>query len=164
MGLFITAAGAQEASTPYTPFTLVRHHLQVLVDQAGLRLPVTHWPQPLAAVEKALQQLPASQAWSVSRDAVWREVRQIQNQPQWSVQVRGRAEGLTGYDENYTPGSSGTFKTDEGRWGSGELTTALRLGARVEQNSNLLLTQSSGWGLNGAMQLRPDDSAAVLAL
>lgn len=159
-----TGASAHEASVPYTPSTLVRHHLQVLADQAGLRLPVTHWPQPLAAVEQALRQLPAIDNWALSREAVWREVRQIQNQSQLSVQVRGRAEGLTGYDENYTPGSSAALKTDEGRWGTGDVTTALRLGGRVELNSNSLSPHTSGWGLEGAMQVRPDDSAAVLGL
>ena len=164
LALATTASWAQEASVPYTPSASVRHHLQVLADQAGLRLPVTHWPQPLAAVEQALRQLPATADWAASREAVWREVRQKQNQPQLSVHVRGHDEGLAGFDENYTPGSSVTLKTDEGRWGTGDVTAALKLGGRVEQNSNSLLAQSSGSGLDGAMQVRPDDSAAVLGL
>lgn len=130
----------------------------------AVRVPVTHWPQPLAAVEQALRQLPATADWAASREAVWREVRQKQNQPQLSVHLRGHDEGLAGFDENYTPGSSVTLKTDEGRWGTGDVTAALKLGGRVEQNSNSLLAQSSGSGLDGAMQVRPDDSAAVLGL
>ena len=155
---------AQEASVPYTPSLLARHHLQLLADQAGMKLPVTHWPQPLAAVEQALDSIPEPEAWSASRQAVLREVRALHDKPELSLNLRGRAEGLTGFDEQYTPGSSLAFKTDEGRWDLGELSTALKLGVRVEQNSNSLLAQPSGWGLDGARQVRPDDTAAVLGL
>jgi hypothetical protein len=123
---------------------LARHHLQVLSDNSGLQLPVSHWPQPLAAVEQALQNVTYAPQWSQSQEMVWREIRKVKTQPALALQLRSHAEGLTGFDESYTPGSSVQLTTDEGRWQLGAITTALKLGVRLELNSNSLLSDASG--------------------
>ena len=49
---------AAPASTPFMPTWSQRHQLQRLVDEAGLTLPMTHWPLPAEVVRQALEQLP----------------------------------------------------------------------------------------------------------
>jgi hypothetical protein len=163
-----TAAHAQTpaASAPFMPSWQARHHLQLLVDHADLALPMSHWPLPAAAVEQALAQLPASlpaSEWDLegARSAVWRELQQRQTQGQWRMQLRNRAEGAVGFGDNYTPGSSVQFISEEKRVQSGEMSAAGRLGLRAEDGSNSL-GNASGWGTDGRYQARLEDSAAVL--
>ena len=44
------------------PDAAARHRLELLVDEAGLELPLTHWPLPRRAVEDALDALPGALA------------------------------------------------------------------------------------------------------
>ena len=155
------------ASVPYTPSWQARHQLQWLVDHANLPLPVTHWPLPAAAVEQALSALPsdllaADDDVQHANGLVLRELQQRQQQAGLSLQMRQRAEGLTGFDESHTPGSSVQAVSAEKRADAGSITLAGRLGLRLEQTSNSLATGRSGWGTEGAAQARPEGSAAVL--
>ena len=164
-----SAAQAQTAvaSVPYMPSWQAKHHLQLLVDHADLALPMSHWPLPAAAVEQALAQLPAhlpSGEWDLAgaRSAVQRELLQRQSQGQLRLQVRNRVEGASGFDENYTPGSSVQLRSEEKRAERGDWSVAGRLGWRAEESSNGLRTHASGLGTEGQYQARLEDSAAVL--
>lgn len=155
------------ASAPYMPSWPVRHQLQLLVDHADLALPLTHWPLPMAAVEQALAQLPTALSASAvdlegARSAVLRELAQRRTHGQLRLQVRNRAEGVPGYDDNYTPGSSLQFTSQEKREQSGDWSVAGRLGLKAEEAANALNNHSSGWGTEGRYQGRLEDSAAVL--
>lgn len=162
------AAQAQTgASAPYTPSWQARHHLQLLVDHAGLALPLTHWPLPAAAVEQALADLPQAlpdggQDLDGARQAVLRELAARRHQASLRLQLRNSAEGLTGFDENYTPGSSAQAVSEEKRVDAGALSVAGRLGLRVEQAPNSLQQQFGGSGSEMRYPLRFEGSAAVL--
>ena len=163
------AAHAQTpgASAPYMPSWPVRHQLQLLVDHADLALPMSHWPLPLAAVEQALAQLPAQlPAAEVdlesARSAVLRELQQRQTQGQLRLQVRNRAEGAVGYGDNYTPGSSVQFSSEEKRAQSGDWSVAGRLGLRAEESANSLNNGTLRWGTEGRYQGRLEDSVAAV--
>jgi len=169
--LFLGASQAQlVASVPYTPSWAVRHHLQWLIDHAGLQLTGSHWPLPLAAVEQALSDLRLDDADpSIDRtqitgvmDVVKRELAQRHGESTLSVHVRNRSEGLTGFAENYTPGSSLMVSSREWRAGSQDVSAALTLGLRLEESPNSLQTRFSGIGTEGRYQLRLDDAAAVV--
>jgi len=167
--LWMTGVQAQSlpASVPYTPSWPVRHQLQLLVDHAGLALPLSHWPLPLAAVEDALLRLPqdlpgASVDLVGARAAVELELRQRRDAARLTLQLRQRAEGVTGFDENYTPGSSVQLTSEEKRARWGDWSVAGRLGVRAEESSNALDNSASGWGTEGRYQARMEDSAAVL--
>ena len=163
-----TGAQAQsEASAPYTPSWQARHHLQLLVDHAGLALPLTHWPLPAAAVEQAMAGLPAvlraeGMDLEDARQSVLRELGSRRTQGALRLQLRNSAEGLTGFDENYTPGSSVQAVSEEKRVGAGSLSVAGRLGLRVEQAPNSLQQQFSGSDNEARYPLRLEGSAAVL--
>lgn len=156
------------ASVPYTPSWSARHQLQLLGDLADLPLTTSHWPLPAAAVEQALQALPASLPsragvdLQAAREAVLRELQQRRQQASVALQLRNRAEGLPGFDENYTPGSSVQAVSEEKRLDAGAVSLAGRLGVRLEQSSNSLAHDGSGLGTDGQYQLRTEGSAAVL--
>ena len=50
---------AAPASTPFMPTWSQRHQLQRLVDEAGLALPMTHWPLPAEVVRRLNETLGA---------------------------------------------------------------------------------------------------------
>ncbi len=158
------------ASTAFTPTWQQRHQLQRLVDQAGLALPMTHWPLPVAVVEQALRQMPVS-TWG-ERQPEWLETQQnlLQDlkkhiEGQSRVQVRNRAEGAVGFDENYTPGSSVQVLSPEGTGQtSGGLDYAYRLGVKLEQSANSLQHSGSVWGTDGQNQARLDGTSLVAGM
>ena len=43
------ASVGAEPSVPWMPGAAARHRLELLVDEAGLDLPLTHWPLPRRA-------------------------------------------------------------------------------------------------------------------
>ena len=140
--LSVSAAQAQAlgASAPYTPSAQARHHLQRLADEGGVPLITMQWPLPSAAIEAALKaQVPSS--LEASRQFVLRELRaHKQTSLQWLV--RTPTESLPGYGDHYSPGSSVAFNTAESHHQvdtpAGALSTAWRLGLRVEQHPNAL--------------------------
>ncbi len=168
VALFPCMANSQTlASTPFTPSWQVRHHLQVLVDHGGLQLPLTQWPLPSAAVSEALDRLPTNlPSFDIdlesARQAVVQELRQRQSAG-LALTLRNRAEGLPGYGDDYTPGSSVQVLSPEKRLEAGDLSFSARLGARLEDTSNSLASDVSGMGTDGRYQTRLDGSSIVMA-
>ena len=153
------------ASVPYTPTWQARHHLQLLVDQAGLQITTTHWPLPAAAVEQALDALkPTAPEQTASQRFVLNELHTLLRHGQASLQLRNAVEGLPGFGENYTPGSSARLVTPSFEWASSDqdITLAARLGARIEETSNSLSGAMHGLGTDGQGQIRLEDSALVV--
>src|SRR5450759_4256456 len=95
-------------SVPYMPTWQARHHLERLVDEAGLQITTTHWPLPASAVQTALDDLPKdiSPSLAESKEFITNEIRKLQRQGKAEAQFRNRAEEPVGFGENYTPGSS----------------------------------------------------------
>ncbi len=167
-GCWIQSTLATPVSTPYTPTWQQRHQLQILVDQAGLLLPMTHWPLPAAVVENALIRLP-TQDWK-DRHPHWLAMQQALlkalNQHaagSSSVQLRNHAEAPVGFDENYTPGSSVQLISPEVKGlTKGGFSHAYRLGVKLEESANSLSRGTSTWGTDGQHQARLEGSAAVI--
>lgn len=169
LSLVLGGAHAQStpASVPYTPSWAVRHQLQLLADHAGLALTMSHWPLPLAAVEEAVSQLPqelpvAGVDLLRARAAVQRELQLRRDSARLTLQLRQRAEGVPGFDDNYTPGSSVQLTSEEKRLQMGGMSVAGRLGLRAEASSNGLDNAGEGWGTEGRYQARLEDTAAAL--
>ena len=144
------AVAAAPPSVPWTPGTASRSALELLVDRAGLDLPVMQWPLPRSAVIDALDALPADlpEALARARDVVRADLRR-QESALLDVTARPRADTLAGYGDDATPGSSAELRT-----GIQQSTHyALQAGGRVETMSTP--------GRPGA-ELRLDDSAAVV--
>ena len=162
------SAGQTRASVPYTPSWTARHHLQWLGDHAALPLTLSHWPLPAAAVRQALDRLADDADVQAARSFVIKELDVAQNHGRAQLHLRSESEGLNGFGENYTPGSSAQLSSPEWRstlgdeWG--DVSVAGRLGVRAEASPNSLQSQFSGVGTEGEFQLRPDGSAAVLGL
>lgn len=156
------------ASVPYTPSWTARHYLQWLGDHAALPLPLSHWPLPAAAVRQALNRMADDADVQVARSFVIKELDMAQNQGRAQLHLRAESEGLNGYGENYTPGSSAQLSSPEWRstlgdaWGG--VSVAARLGVRAEASPNSLQSQFRDVVTEGEFQLRPDGSAAVLGM
>jgi hypothetical protein len=101
-----------------------------------------------------------------ARQMVKRELALRTTQSTAQIQVRNSTEGLTGFDENYTPGSSVQVVSAEKRMPSSDalksLSVAGRLGLRIEQAPNSLQQHFSGTGSEAHHPLRLEGSAAVL--
>ena len=172
LGFFAYAKQAEaesRASLPYTPSWSVRHQLQLLVDLADLPLVTSQWPLPAAAVEQALQVLPANLSTlfgidlQAAREAVQGELFERTKQSHFTLQLRNRAEGLTGFDDNYTPGSAFIAATGDRRIDGDEFSFVGRTGVRLEQSSYSLRPGRSGLGPDNQYQMRLEGTAAVVA-
>ncbi|CAG1018092.1 hypothetical protein BURC_02824 [Burkholderiaceae bacterium] len=152
-GALASGLAAAQPSPPWTPDAAGRHDLVLLVDEAGLDLPVSQWPLPRAAVMRALDALPTAlpDPLDAARDRVRAQLR-ASEQSGVHVTLRGRDESLSGFGGDATPGSSIGVR-------SGTLATpqlALQLGARIDTELR------PG---RGSHRLRLDDTAlAVEAL
>jgi hypothetical protein len=161
------AQSSPPASVPYTPSWQARHHLQLLVDQVGLQITTTHWPLPAAAIEQSLSAMrPQSAQQTASQTFVLNELRTLMSRGQARIQLRSATEGLPGFGENYTPGSSAQLVSPAVTWGSADstLTLAGRVGAKIEETANSLSGATHGLGTEGQGQLRLEDSALVVGL
>ncbi len=130
--LFLSRA-AFAASVPWTPSVTARHAIEVLVDDGGLQLPVTQWPLPRDAVQRALDELPESlpPALADARALVQAELH-AQQVALVSLTLRRRTDALSGFGDDATPGSSLLLRT-------GELDgphLAMQLGGRLDPNSD----------------------------
>ncbi|MEP6504566.1 MAG: capsule assembly Wzi family protein [Betaproteobacteria bacterium] len=117
------------ASVPWTPSLEGRHAIEVLVDDGGLALTVSQWPLPRDAVQQALDALPSAlpPALAAARDRVQAELRSQQH-GRLGLTVRQRADALSGFGDDATPGSSLQLR-------SGELDgphLAMQLGGRLD--------------------------------
>ena len=145
----VGGAAQAQASVPWSPSAAGRHAIELLVDEAGLNLPTTQWPLPRAAVSRALDALPAQlpDALDAARKRVKDELR-AHTGSGLSLTIRGRADGLPGFGDDSTPGSSIALR-------SSTLVSpyaALQVGGRIETLAN---ANRSG------VQFRLDDSAIV---
>jgi hypothetical protein len=153
--LALSSARAQtSASLPYTPSAALRHHIQRLIDEAGLPLLSMQWPLPALAVRDALDTLPAElpDALAASRDAVRADLVRS-TRADVALQLRTRSDTLVGFGDNYTPGSSASAHSPElstgGAW-------VARAGARVEEEPS----SDDPWSHDSTIG-RLDDSALV---
>ena len=161
----VFAQSGNSASVPFSPTWQARHHLQLLVDHAGLQITTTHWPLPAAALEQALNALgQLTPEQTASQDFVLRELQTLLSRGKARIQLRSATEGFPGYGENYTPGSSGQMVSPAGNWASADSDFSLagRAGAKIEEASNSLSGATHGFGTEGRGQLRLEDSAAVV--
>ena len=151
---------------PYMPSWQARHYLQNLVDEEGLQLTTSHWPLPADAVVRAIDamRLPASDVEGRrEREFVLREIRQQLGNGELQLDLRTPSEALTGFADNYTPGTSAQLLSPQFGGGNADgVHFAARLGAKVEVNSNSLSSANSGIGTDKSYQLRPEGSAAVV--
>jgi hypothetical protein len=162
-GSNLAGAETTQASVPYTPSWQARHYLQLLADDAGLPLPTSHWPLPAAAVQEALNAVqPANAEQAQALAYLQRALEQHLQTVQTTLQLRNRAEGVGGFGQNYTPGSSFSLASDQAQWVGDSVSFAGRVGLKLEQSPNSLQTSFSGLGKEGRVQLRPDNAAAVL--
>ncbi len=112
--LLAWSAGAMAASVPWTPSLAGRHAIELLVDDGGLALTVSQWPLPRDAVQQALDALPStlSPALAAARDRVQAELR-AQEHGRVGVTVRQRADAVSGFGDDATPGSSLLLRSGE---------------------------------------------------
>jgi hypothetical protein len=98
---------ASAASVPWTPSASARHAIEVLVDDGGLALTVSQWPLPRDAVQHALDAMPGplTPALQEARYLVLSELRD-QQASKVAVIARQRADALSGFGDDPTPGSS----------------------------------------------------------
>jgi len=150
-------------SVPYMPTWQARHHLERLVDEAGLQITTTHWPLPSSAVQTALDDLPKdiSPSLAESKEFITNELRKLQRQGKAEAQFRNRAEAPVGFGENYTPGSSIKLSSAATEFGPNYLPIAARIGIRIEEPPNSLQTTFTGVGKEGRVQAKLDDTALV---
>ncbi|CAN5904943.1 hypothetical protein BH11PSE8_BH11PSE8_18210 [soil metagenome] len=130
------------------PSAAGRHSIELLADEAGLDLVVTHWPLPRAAVARAVDALPAtlSPALAAARDLVQRELKKQQG-AQFTLGVRNRGDTLIGFGDDATRGSSVAVRTSVvgGAW------VAAQIGARIDVTG----------AIGGGSKFRLDDAALV---
>ena len=138
------------ASVPWTPSLAGRHAIEILVDDGGLPLTVSQWPLPRAAVQQALDSLPAdlSPELAAARATVQAELR-AQQSARVGVTVRQRRDAISGFGDDATPGSSLQLR-------SGELDgphLAMQVGGRLDAQDE-----------TGGSQATPrlDDSAVAV--
>lgn len=150
-------------SIPYMPTWQARHHLQRLVDEAGLKITTAHWPLPSLAIQNALEDLPKDLSPSLveSKEFITKELRKLRWQGEAEAQFRNRSEAPVGFGENYTPGSSIKLTSAATEFGPNDLPIAARIGIRIEENPNSLQTTFTGWGKEGRIQAKLDDAALV---
>lgn len=152
-----------EPSVPYMPGWQARHHLERLVDEAGLQITTTHWPLPSLAVQNALDDLPndLSPSLQESKEFISEDLRKLRRHGKVDAQFRNKAEAPVGFGENYTPGSSIRLSSAAAEFGTNSLPIAARVGGRIEESPNSLQTSFSGWGKEGRVQAKLDDTALV---
>ena len=159
-GALLAAGGAwARASVPYMPGPIARHAIQWLADDAGLALNTSQWPLPAAAVQAALDALPASLSrdQQAARDVVLAELRQRQG-AQLSVRLATRQPALVAYGDEAVPGSSLALRSPS--WGLADGAAVLQLGARIEPPP-VIGAVPAGTTSRASAQLRLDDTAAV---
>ena len=157
------AQSPHDASLPYMPSWQARHALQLLADQAALPLPVTHWPLPAQAVRQALQTISPQGELAQAGQQVLAEIMALQTHGQVRLHLRTPCEGLPGFGDNYTPGTSGQVQSPEWQGGDATLSYAVRLGGKLEASFNSLSSAHNGVGSEQAYQLRPEGTAVVFS-
>ena len=135
----IQAQVVPQASSSFTPTWIARHSLQWLADQQQLPVLTTQWPLPSSAVAQSLSGLSseAGDADSAAKLFVQNELALVQDKGNLQHQSRNHAQGLVGFSENYSTGSSASLSSAE--WHAGQadgVSFAGRLGIRAESNAS----------------------------
>lgn len=161
--LVLAAAAAQaQPSAPWTPDAPTRAALARLADDAGLPLPLTHWPLPRRAVREALDRLPAElpPPLAASRAQVEQALARDAGAGLRLV-LRSRDEGLAGYGDEAGAGSVATLRS------AAHETAALawRVGVRVDDDpagardvntrladDSVVAVEGLGWQLQAGAQ------------
>lgn len=144
------------ASAPFIPTWVARHYLQWLADQQDLPVLTTQWPLPSGAVAQSLSALSskAGVADSTAKLFVQNELALVQDKGILQHQSRNHAQGLVGFSENYSNGSSASLRSAEWHEGQADgVSFAGRLGIRAESNASAIPDHSN---------FSPEGSAAVL--
>lgn len=152
----VTGALAQP-SVPWTPDAYERHALQLLVDEGGLQLPLSHWPLPRRAVLEALDRLPAALPAPLgdARSTVAAGLARAQRASA-SLTVRNTDEALAGFGEDGTPGSHASLRSPavEGPWVAAQLgvragrpSAAWDDGTELRLDGSALVAEAAGWQL-----------------
>ncbi|HJV62364.1 MAG TPA: capsule assembly Wzi family protein, partial [Albitalea sp.] len=131
------------------PDASTRHQVELLVDEAGLDLPLTQWPLPRAAVQRAIDALPATlpDALDAARSHVERSLR-AQDESRLTLRLRNKDEAIAGFGDDATAGTSLGVRSRS--WSADRL--AVQLGGRVDPAAT-----------HGG-QFRLDDSAVATEL
>jgi Capsule assembly protein Wzi len=157
----LSAAGGAcaQGSVPYMPGTTARHAIQWLSDDAGLALNTTQWPLPAAAVQAALDALPATlnRNQQAARDVVQADLRQRLG-AEFGLRAATRQPSLVAYGDEAVPGSSMSLRSPGWRLADGR--AVVQLGARLEAPP-VIGDVPAGTTSRSSVQFRLDDSAAV---
>lgn len=130
--LCLAAGGAAaQPSVPWTPDAPTRAALSLLADDAGLALPLTHWPLPRRAVRDALAGLPATLPPPLA-DARARVARALDDDAGAGLRLtlRGRDDGLPGFGDEAGAGSVLGLRSALHEGGA----LAWRIGLRVDDD------------------------------
>lgn len=163
LGMVMSKVATADPTLPYTPSWVARHQLARLADEAGLRITLTQWPVPSAALREALQALPSDlpESLAQARDDVLFDMRRA-DRPAITLRARSRAEALVGFDDDYVPGSAVALRS--GALGNADARhIAFSLGGRLEQQAgSLLIGSATTFGTPRAVSARLDDSVIAV--
>jgi hypothetical protein len=156
------AHAAPGASVPFTPDWATRHHIERLVDEAGLAVTTSQWPMPGAALEEALDALPDAlgESLAASRDAVRRALA-ADRLASGGITLGRSVESLGGYADERAPGSSAALRTRV--FGDSHGVVA-RLGVSLEQAAPALDGGRLGGRRAPRTVLSADQGAIVTSL
>jgi len=151
------ASAAAQPSLPWSPTPYERHALQLLADEAGLQLPLSHWPLPRRAVVEAIDHLPGSlpAPLQAARDTVAAGLERARRGSA-TLTVRNTDEALAGFGEDGTPGSHATLRSPavEGPWlaaqlgvRAGRATAPWDNGTEWRLDGSALVAEAGGWQL-----------------
>jgi len=141
------APARAEPSVPWMPDATARHRLELLVDEAGLDLPLTQWPLPSRAVEHELDALPGALPPALAdARAKLKEALHAQDRSRLTLRLRGNDDSLTGFGDDATPGSGISVRSSTLMLPR----LALQVGGRID---------ASPPPAEGATQFRLDDTA-----
>jgi membrane-associated phospholipid phosphatase len=147
--IVLCGTGWGDPSVPWVPSASSRHDLELLADEAGLDMTLTQWPLPRAAVVRALDALPTMlpPALDAARAEIRRELAG-QQRSRLSLTVRGRQEGISGFGDDATLGSSMGVRSSV----QGDDRVAVQLGGRIDAQGSE----------QGGSKFRLDDSAVAI--
>lgn len=153
----MAVGAAAQPSLPWSPSPYERHALQLLADEAGLQLPLSHWPLPRRAVVEAIDHLPGSLPASLqaARDTVAAGLERARRGSA-TMTVRNTDEALAGFGEDGTPGTHATLRSPavEGPWLAAQLGVRAGRGSAPWDNGtewrldgSALVAEAGGWQL-----------------
>jgi Capsule assembly protein Wzi len=135
----------------YTPDWAARHKLQILVDHAGLKLPMSHWPLPTSAIESALDDMPtALNNTNFDIESIKAEVKnelKLSRRPILKLGLRTKSEPLNGFDKDPDQGNSAEFISGESEINAIGNKISYRLGVKGNHDRNPAIDKFSNQNL-----------------